>query len=323
MIAQWCPSVTIEQPAELNRTVLPPLEKRRRRHYALLLPLLTYIAICLVATSLGTDLKQGAPWNWTKAIGLAVVVPVVLLAVAEHSLRANGGKRRLKITESGLEFQPKPSRDGACLPWKAIRALEIEPLPGSPTLFRLVVRYGPRNFGWMIGIQSTEQRQALLRHISELQTARGLPSGLVVEFSRVPKRDALGPDVSLWFGVFALLLFTFGLPIAGSGIGSLVDEQKREEHRVRTQEETANLTKKLREAGAPQAESAWWQTVVREIVSGEKKLNRFGTAAILTLAGIGSTTMGLACLAGQMLWDRQAQLAWRLDMQADLQQGTP
>lgn len=315
--------MTIEQPAELNTSVLPPLADRRRRHHALLLPLLAYIAICLLATSLGTDLKQGAPRNWTKAIGLAVVVPVVLLAVAEYSLRANGGKRWLKITESGLELRPKPNRDGAGLPWKAIRALEIEPLPGSPALFRLVVRHGPRNFGWVIGIQSAEQRQALLRRIAELETAGRLPSGLVVEFSRVPQRDVLGPAVSLWFGVFALLLLTFGLPIAGAGISSLVDEQKREEHRVRIQEETAKLTKKLREAGAPEAESAWWKTLVRETVSGERTLSRLGAAAILTLAGIGSTIMGLGCFAGQMLWDRQAQLAWHLDMQADLQRRTP
>lgn len=315
--------MTIEQPAELNRTVFPPLAERRRRHYALLLPLLAYIAICLVATSLGTDLKQGVPWNWTKALMFAVVVPVVLLAVAEYSLRASGGKRRLIITESGLELQPKPNRDTACLTWKTIRALEIEPLPGNPALFRLVVRHGPRNFGWMIGLPSIEQRLALLRRLSELEAAGRLPSGLVVEFSRVPKRDTLGPAVSLWFGVFALLLFTFGLPIAGSGISALVDEQKRDEHRVRIQEETAKLTKQLREAGAPEAESAWWKTLVREIVSGERKLSRLGTAAILALAGIGSTIMGLGCLAGQVLWDRQAQLAWRLDMQADLQQRTP
>lgn len=310
--------MTIEQPAELNRIVFPPLAERRRQHYALLLPLLAYIAICLVATSLGTDLKQGVPWNWPKALMFAVVVPVILLAGAEYSLRASGGKRRLKITESGLELEPY--RAAARLPWKAIRALEFEPLPGSPESCRLVVRHGPRNFGWLIGIPSVEQRQALLRHISELEIAGRLPSGLVVEFSRAPKRDVLGPAVSLWFGVLALILFTFGFPIAGSGISSLVDEQKREEHRVRTQEETAKLTKKLREAGAPEAESVWWKTLVHEIVFGERKLSRLGTAAILALAGIGSTIMGLGCLAGQVLWDRQAQLAWRLDMQADLQQ---
>lgn len=129
--------------------------------------------------------------------------------------------------------------------------------------------------------------------------------------------------MSLWFGGFALLLLTFGAPIAGSGIDSLVDEQKREAHRVRIHEETAKLTQQLREAGAPEAESTWWKKLVRIIVSGEQRLSHLGTGAILALAGVGSILLGLGCLAAEVLWNRQAQLAWRLDMQADLRRITP
>lgn len=314
--------MTIDQPAELNRLVLPSLAERRRRQYAILLPLLSYIAICSLAMSIGADWKQGVTWNWTKALTLAGGVPAVLLVFSEYSLRSTGPSRRMEITQSGVKLRPSPNRHNSQLSWKAVHALEIEPLPGNSTMSRLVIRHGPRNFGWMIGIRSSEELPALRRQIAELQTAGCVSSELIIEFPHAPKRAAVGPAVSLWIGALGLLLFTIGFPFAASSFARFTDDREQEKQRVSLKEDMANLTKKLREAGAPSEESSWWRILARETVAARTLALEFGIQVPLGIFGLGCTLMSFVCFVGQVLWERQAQLSWRVDMQADLQRRT-
>lgn len=275
----------LEQRAELNRYVDPTIPLTwviRWRFLKAIFPLL-FCCSALLVEQVGFRLwlNDRSLVSELPLLVVCFLFPIVLIAAAFETLTRIGhrSKRTIKLDSKHVSISPaKYSR----LPWRQIRAWQLEPIPEAAGLSKLTLSYSlgkgtKRLRKWCMVLRQADQEHELICEL-EQPAERGVNSTEVARLSApAPPKKNTRRARSMLAVALGLYCILHGLPLLGAGL--LPANRPAEES-----PSNSRFTGK---------ERAKLKRVVRQTFSSPEQFRRF-----LLVVGGGLTTLG----AGLYFW---------------------
>lgn len=275
----------LEQLAELNRYVdrtIPLTWEVRWRTLKPVLPILVFTSALLVEqAALRLWLNDRSVLSGLPLLAVCLLSPIVLvMGVAEVATRVtHRSKRTIQLEPERVSISPaKYNR----IPWKQLKACQLEPIPGAAGLSKLTLSYSlgkgtKRAREWSMVLRQADQEHQFISELEHLRQ-RGVSSGQLVRLPAPTEIQRKSVRVrGMVAAALGLYFILHGLPLLG--VGLLPPDRSPDESRSHSRF-TAKETAKLRR-------------VVRQAFSSPEQVHRF-----LLVVGGGLTALG----AGLYFW---------------------
>ncbi|MDQ6630503.1 MAG: hypothetical protein M3Y82_01955 [Verrucomicrobiota bacterium] len=311
----------IDQPAELNKYVLPSKPfgwEERRQILAIIWP---FIFIMLVIMVEGLLMRQwkGEMVSWQRFVAAAFLCPILFLLVFEGKMRLarrseKRKPRRVILEEKKVRFGPL----NGFLWWKSIIAWEFEPLAERPDLTKLTIRYQGTNRRrrertWPLVLNSDDLKRQLVSHLeTKIQNESSLNFKIKVFDS--PRPAPTKPPFNLsafvrfaFFWTMGFLFFAHGLAFLCVAIDNFSSKENLEKQKIEFRTNILSKTKQLEEKGIPKEQITGLETVVRWSTSENLTNRHFVLFSFCFLLGLNLLILGIIFFAFGILWNWRAE----------------